>query len=371
VPRLLLIVFCVLAAAASWHGACAQAPDQVFKVGVTTRAFKPAEPYDWRGAQTRVLLTTVWYPAAAGAVEQPQRIGPPGRPPIFDGGMSAPDAAVASAPPERFALLVLSHGTGGSAQSLAWLATALAARGYVVAAVNHPGNNALEPYTVEGFVLWWKRAQDLSVLIDAMLADTQFGPRLDPARIGAIGFSLGGYTVIEIAGAITSRAQIALFCEFAPVATQCAGPPEFPDVGAKAVELEKSDPAFAAALAQASNSYRDPRVRAVFAIAPALGPAFTAESLMEITTPVAVAAGQADAIVPVGSGARYIAGNIPRAQLTLFRGGAGHYTFLDLCTDAGRETLPQLCVDAPGVDRAAVHDAVIALATGFFAANLK
>jgi hypothetical protein len=30
----------------------------------------------------------------------------------------------------------------------------LAAAGYVVAGVNHPGNNALEPMTMEGFVLW-------------------------------------------------------------------------------------------------------------------------------------------------------------------------------------------------------------------------
>src|SRR5262245_5703894 len=118
VRRLLLTAFCVMAAAVSWHGAGAQAPpDRVFKVGVTSRAFKPPEPYDWRGARTRALLTTVWYPAVTDAVEQPQRIGAPNQPPIFDAGMSAPDAAVAAPPPDRFALLVLSHGTGGSPQS--------------------------------------------------------------------------------------------------------------------------------------------------------------------------------------------------------------------------------------------------------------
>lgn len=371
--RSLLTNLCVLAAAVLWHGAaCAQSPPgQTFKASVTTRLVTPPEPYDWRGARTHALVTTVWYPAGADADEKPQRIGAPNRAPIFDGGMAAEAASLAAAPPARFPLLVMSHGTGGSAQSLAWLGIALAARGYVVAAVNHPGNNALEDYTVQGFALWWRRAQDLSVVIDALVADAEFGPRVDAGRIGALGFSLGGYTVMEIAGAITSRTLLQQICEGTPATTLCKGPPEFPDLDAKAAELAQSDPAFLAALADASRSYRDPRVRAVFAIAPALGPALTPESLMEIAIPVAVVAGRGDAIVPVDLNARYVAANIPHAELTLFRGGVGHYTFLDLCTPAGRDALAQLCVDAPDVDRAAVHDAVVALATGFFATNLK
>ena len=60
----------------------------------------------------------------------------------------------------EFPLIVLSHGTGDSAQIMAWLACALASRGYIVAAVHHPGNNALEKYTAEGFLIWWERARD-------------------------------------------------------------------------------------------------------------------------------------------------------------------------------------------------------------------
>jgi len=36
--------------------ACAE---EVFKVGVTTREFVPAEPYDWRGAATHRLRATI------------------------------------------------------------------------------------------------------------------------------------------------------------------------------------------------------------------------------------------------------------------------------------------------------------------------
>ncbi len=30
--------------------------------------------------------------------------------------------------------------------------------GYVVAAVDHPGNYAIDPQTVQGMTLWWPRA---------------------------------------------------------------------------------------------------------------------------------------------------------------------------------------------------------------------
>src|SRR5580704_15320886 len=100
--------------------------------------------------------------------EEPQWVGPPLMS-WFGAGSAAPDAAPAGGP--RRPLVLLSHGTGGTASGLAWLGSALAARGFVVAAIDHPGNNALEDYTVEGFSLWWLRAVDLSAVIDAMLGD--------------------------------------------------------------------------------------------------------------------------------------------------------------------------------------------------------
>ena len=173
-------------------------PSSEFKVGSTFRKFIPADKaYNWRGAQTHALLATVWYPAAASAVEHPVEI--PGLSQIFVLGDAAQDASIASAP-AKFPMIVLSHGTGGSALTMSWLGTALAARGYIAVAVNHPGNNGAEAYTAQGFSTWWERARDLSVVIDSMLADPTFGSHVDANRIGAAGFSLGGYTMIEIAG---------------------------------------------------------------------------------------------------------------------------------------------------------------------------
>ena len=122
-------------------------------------------------------------PADADAKEKLQLLGPPGKP-LFDGGRAATDAALAPTP-ARFPLIVLSHGTGGTGDSLAWLGTALARAGYVTAAVDHPGNNAIDGYTVPGFTLWWERARHLSAVIDQMLADPTFGTRIDAERMGA------------------------------------------------------------------------------------------------------------------------------------------------------------------------------------------
>src|SRR5260221_2071572 len=188
---------------ASVPARCQQISLPAYKVGTLMRRYLPNEPYIWRGAQTHALITQIWYPADAGSLEQDQWIGSPDSP-LFRAGKAPQDGKLAASP-VRFPLIVLSHGTGGSAKIMAWLATALAAHGYVVAAVNHPGNNSLEPYKTQGFTLWWERAKDLNVVLDLILADPTLGNRIDPGRIGAAGFSLGGYSVIELAGGITDR----------------------------------------------------------------------------------------------------------------------------------------------------------------------
>ena len=340
-----------------------------FKVGVASRHLLPTEPYDWRGAGMHALLEVIWFPAESGADPKPQRIPPVG-PAIFEAAPAAPEAKIAASP-AKLPLILLSHGTGGTAQTLAWFATALAAHGYIVVGVNHPGNNAMEPYTVQGFTLWWERAKDLSTVLDDILADPDFGPHVDRRRIGGAGFSLGGYTMIELAGGKTSREHYANACRASPDQVSCKPPPEFPDLIAKSNALAATDPAYAKALREDGASYRDSRIRAVFTMAPALGPAFAPASLKTIAIPVAIVAGAQDSIVPVDANAKYDAAQIPHAALTIFPGEVDHYVFVDECTEVGRSSLPLLCVDRPAVDRAAIHDEAIDLAAKFFASQLS
>ena len=51
-------------------------------------------------------------------------------------------------------MILLSHGFGGTARIMGWLGIPLARAGYVVIAVDHPGDNAIDPITVAGAILW-------------------------------------------------------------------------------------------------------------------------------------------------------------------------------------------------------------------------
>ncbi|WP_408585501.1 alpha/beta hydrolase family protein [Paraburkholderia bannensis] len=343
-------------------------------VGLTSRVIHPDVARNWRGAATQALLTQIWYPVAPTTPETPRDIGKPGAP-LFRGHPVASDAPLVGDASARYPLVLLSHGTGGSANDQDWLASALAAHGYIVAAVNHPGNNELEPLTREGFLLWWERATDLSNVLDALLADPALGQHIDQARIGAAGFSLGGYTVLELAGARTDVHALEAFCG-SPQADAICHPPEAKRLaggasgasGASAPQLSPT-PEMRASFARSGDSYRDKRVRAVFAIAPALGEAFDADAFRDVTIPVALLAGTNDVTVPPDTNVRRIAGFLPQASLTMVP-GASHYTFLATCLPAAAQRLARICKDSEGVDRDAVHALATQAVLTFFARNL-
>jgi predicted dienelactone hydrolase len=124
------------------------------------------------------------------------------------------------------------------------------------------------------------------------------------------------------------------------------------------------------ALSESSKSHRDQRVRAMFAIAPAIGPAFDPDSLAKISIPTQIVAGAADEVVPIESSAKFFAAHIPGAQLTIIQ-EVGHYTFLATCAELGRRTQPKLCLDRAGILRDEIHTQTANLAYHFFETNLK
>jgi predicted dienelactone hydrolase len=310
------------------------------------------------------LVTLVWYPTDATSPVETLSIGPPSTP-LFLAGVAIPDAPVAQ-DRARYPLVVLSHGTGGSAVQLAWLGLTLARRGYIVAAVNHHGNTATEAhYDARGFLLWWERARDVSVAIDRLLDDPLFGTRIDTSRIATAGFSLGGYTVLELAGARTDLQLYDAFCTSAERDFTCEPQPEMPSAHEEFARLRMNDAETARSLAHAGDSYRDERIRAVAALAPAVGRALTSVSLGQIRVPVLLVKGDSDRIAPAPTNADYIHAQIRNSQLVGWR-SVGHYTFLSACTDDGRMQLPALCGELPGVNREAIHDEVAEAVRTFF-----
>jgi len=338
-------------------------------VGVTTRVFHPTNLVrNWRGDPAKDLQCVVWYPAVESAVEVRQFVGPKDAP-DFEAGMAAPEAALATGPKKGWPLVLLSHGAGGSAMQMAWLGTALARAGFVVVAVDHPGDNAEGKLTAEGMTLWWERATDLSQVLDGMLADAEFGKKIDEAKVGAAGFSLGGYTVLELAGAQTDASEFFEMCKENADAAVCHLP-EMRGMGTPAEVLRAVRKTSAISLARSNELYSDDRIDAVFAMAPAVAFTMTEDSLRAIRLPVEMVVGDADRMAPAKDNAEYVRVEVRGAKLTMLP-HVDHYTFLDTCTAEGKKTLERYCEDGRDVDRDAVHARVAGMAVGFFEKALR
>lgn len=322
--------------------ASAQAPTRP-PVGIASRVF--TDPV--RG---RELMTTIWYPAAAGSVEDDIEWNG-----IFI-GRGAWNAPLRTAP-RRLPLVLLSHGSGADASNLTWLAEALASRGYLAVAMDHPGDR-FGDVSIEGTFAVWRRPPDLSVVLDRVLADATFGPRVDRGRIAAAGHSSGAHAVLALAGL---RIQPSAFLKY------CAGPLAGPDCERFAdLDLGRIPD-----LADGGRSGRDRRIRAVLAFAPVLGPAAIPASLRSVTVPVMIVGSPSDEMIPFDlNGARYLR-FVRRARLIAIL-DAGHFVFMPVCTLPGRIVAAQVCVDrGEGTDRAAVHARIAEAALRFFDRSLR
>ena len=117
--------------------------------------------------------------------------------------------------PGKLPLIVFSPGFGACNTDYEALTSALARAGYAVAAPDHAdssctGSGAGTPEAPFDKPQAWsehtyeKRGRDLGEVIDALKGDTELSARIDTGRIGLMGHSLGGYTVLALAGAMPS-----------------------------------------------------------------------------------------------------------------------------------------------------------------------
>jgi predicted dienelactone hydrolase len=114
---------------------------------------------------------------------------------------------------DDLSFVVISHGGGGSYASHYDTALALAHAGFVAAAISHTGDT----YDDQSKVLQlWLRPEQLRVLVSYMLLDWPQHERLDGNRIGAFGFSNGGFTVLVAAGGIPDLKKIGPYCRAHP-----------------------------------------------------------------------------------------------------------------------------------------------------------
>ena len=315
---LFAFLFCLLCAAPALAG-----------VGMAEAVFKDAQ----RG---RTLKTHIWYPCDGG---QTSRIAENA---VFEGIDVVGDGAVR---PGKYPLYVLLHGTTGNWRNLSWLAARLAENGAVVCAADHPGYTSGDA-TPASVIRAWDQPLDAGFLADEMLR-SRFRDHLDPNKVFAVGYSLGGYSVLALAGARLDLHRVVEFC-----------------AGNQDRSCRYFSPTFAGLEAQdftdAAQGLRDTRFTAAVAIAPGFVEAFTPESLKSITIPVLIIGGGKDRNIPPSTHFYPRLGDFPRNIAYREIPDASHFSFMQICKPGALKILAEedaefVCMDY-GSDRRAIHD---------------
>lgn len=252
-------------------------------------------------------------------------------------------------------LVVVSHGNGGGPGSHADLAMALAGAGYVVAAPVHRGDNTDTSDGLARAALWSSRNADVVATIEHVVGVWGRDGKIDSGRVGAFGFSAGGFTVLTAVGAQP---------ELAAIAPHCAAHPEFV---CTVLQASGSPLLAAGGAAGASVFVHDPRIRAAVLAAPGLG--FTlAGGLDAVQVPIQLWAGALDDRAPAATNAEAVRAALPTPPEYHAVANAGHLSFLAPCRLLRP---PALCADAPSFDRSAFHADMNAQIVRFFDRHLR
>ena len=305
-------------------------------------------------ARNRTLKLEVWYPAILNAdqekTEYRSQVGKtnyvmPGR-----AGRDAPILETVS----TFPLLVFSHGQPDNRMQTADLLEHLASQGFVVAAIDHTGSTnsdvTLLAYA-DGLVY---RPQDILYVMDEM--PKRF-PNSDANNIGLIGYSYGGYSSLNVAGVGLDSNHTRVYCAGLPAAFfPCAMLPFLPGL-----EAQRG----------ASVIKPDPRVKAVFAMAPYGGLWLSETQLEAMRVPLFIGAGSNDDVaVPERDAFMMYARSGSRPKYLLTLEGAGHHPWVVCPPEVTGEPDEAGCREHVW-NRARAHALTQHFATAFFKRHLK
>ncbi len=245
----------------------------------------------------RTLTVEVWYPAALAAGQKP---GGEYRAITRDPAITATlyGKAVRDAAPLKtdgaFPLVIISHGYPGNRYLMSHLGENLASKGFITVSIDHK-DSTYDDQKAFASTLYNRAFDQLFVLneIDRLskagsgsgLAGSFLSGIVDASRVGIVGYSMGGYGVVNVVGGGYSKAS----------ETINGAPPNrlLAARGAGNAEYQKSI---------------DPRIKAAIAIAPwGMQTGFwDADGLKGIKTPVLFVAGSADDVAQYEKGTKAI-----------------------------------------------------------------
>ncbi|MET4329486.1 putative dienelactone hydrolase [Bradyrhizobium sp. i1.15.2] len=236
---------------------------------------------------------------------------------------------------EKLPLIVISHGRRGWFGGHHDTAAALADAGFVVAALNHPGDTWRDASRTDSLSVLVERPADIKRLIDYMLESWPDASRIDARHIGLYGFSFGGYTGLAVIGGnpelrkgLSNCATSSLLACKQLESGEVPGQPITPDPRVIAAVIADPYPAFV----------------------------FSEENLKKIAIPVQLwssdPAQNADGLS--GCCASTIKQRLPAPDYH-FVANAKHFSFLATCIPKETQANPTACTDAPNFDRVDFH----------------
>jgi predicted dienelactone hydrolase len=220
----------------------------------------------------------------------------------------------------------------------------------VVAALTHTGDTRGDRSRTLRIT---ERPGQLIPLIDYVTTAWSGQDVVDAGRIGAFGFSSGGFTVLGAIGGEPDLGKVAPYCAEHPKVFTCALQ-QGPGVGAM--------PTTPAPVAH------DRRIRAAVVAAPALGFTFAPKGLRMVSIPVQLWRGEQDTILPHPDYAEVVHTLLPRAEYHVVP-GAEHWDFMAPCSEALAKVAPVICPRT--IDREAFHRTFNAEVVRFFERTLR
>jgi predicted dienelactone hydrolase len=282
------------------------------------------------------VTVAVWYPSA----DKPS--------PVMFGPFTALAARDGRLSGKGLPLVVLSHGRGGSFVGHHDTAEHLADAGFVVAALNHPGDTTLDKSRFGELSVYMQRPTDVKRVIDYMIDASPLATAIDPNRIGIYGFSRGGYTGLVAIGANPN---------FALGLPLCEGRTDKVCDQIRAQEYPKEP------------LTHDGRIKAAV-IADPLSVFFTDESFSGVTIPVQLWASElgGDGVEPKTIEAINTALKVPHTFTKVEH--SQHFSFLTVCPVSIADQERIICKDPSGFDRAQFHEQFNEAVTQFLRAHL-
>lgn len=273
----------------------------------------------------------IWYPTSGEAHKQP--LG------LFQQNVSLQGPVLGN----KLALVVISHGNGGTKDEHYDTALALAKSGFVVAALEHTGDNYRDQSRATDLA---NRTRELHRLIDFMLFEWKGSGAIDPLRVGVFGFSSGGFTVLAAAG---GEPDLSL------VRGHCSEHPKYYDCSLLAAHPAPLRSSSAPNPTVNSNVVHDARIKALVVAAPALGFTF-ANGLSGVTQPLQLWRADDDKVLPAPDYADAVRGALHTPLDFRTVANAGHFDFLAPCTAELAKAAPNICTSETGFDREAFHE---------------